>query len=365
MQGRGGIAQAGVQQPQPIEPHGRVEAGVGGGVGGLARGLEPGRPRVHPPADLEPLRARHLQERQHRQQRAQLELRDWIESPRTVELCPCRTPAPSRCVHPRQQPVGHPPDVVGVPGIGEEIREALGAVHVVQVGRDLERGHGGDVGRIVHQLAGDALPRLPIAQREGAERAGLLHLVRRPERQQPPHQGIHRLAPAFDGRDPRQVHQRFFVLRIQREHPLECRAGLCGRPAAQRVGLEEELTQLQVRLEVIGVVVHRPAVEPLGIGPRPRATRGERFHQQAVVLREPAGEVRRRVGREAGQAVLAGPLGGDTQAVVCQGERGVPLDRATKRLLGRDVAARAQLTLAGEILLQRVERVGSGGRDPR
>ena len=96
-----------------------------------------------------------------------------------------------------------------------------------------------------------------------------------------------------------------------------------------------------MRLDVVGVVDHHLAVEPLGVGPGARPARGERVHQQAVVIREPAAEAGSRVGGQAGETVLARPLGGDAEPVVGEGEGRVEIDRDAERLLRGDVAARS------------------------
>jgi len=81
------------------------------------------------------------------------------------------------------------------------------------------------------------------------------------------------------------------------------------------------------------------------------------------VIREPAAGAGSRVGGQAGETVLARPLGGDAEPVVGEGEGRVEIDRDAERLLRGDVAARSQLALAGEIALERVERPGGIGGD--
>ena len=96
----------------------------------------------------------------------------------------------------------------------------------------------------------------------------------------------HLVGPPLDGGDADQVHHRGHVVGVEPQHPLERLARLGGRAAAERIGVEQQVAQVEPGLDVVGVGAGDRLVERLGLGPPRRGAR-------RAARRTPAGRAAR------------------------------------------------------------------------
>ena len=161
------------------------------------------------------------------------------------------------------------------------------------------------------------------------------------------------------------MHHRAHVIRLQRDDPLERAARLRDRSSAQRVEVEEQVAQVEPRLDVVGIGAGDGVVERLGlthgsVQPGPLGAQ-----DQLVVGREPGPMPVGLLGEPAGDVGQGAAGRRRREPVVGQRKAAIRVHRRLKSLHGVEVTPAAELALALEIRAQRLERPGGERRDQR
>ena len=104
---------------------------------------------------------------------------------------------------------------------GEPAPEPLAPIQVVGEDCYLQRSDCRHIAGVRQDLLGDTLLSRPVAQGEGAKRAGLDHSRALDRRTHPAKERVHLLDFAFDRGDPGQVDESLSILRVPGKHLLE------------------------------------------------------------------------------------------------------------------------------------------------
>ena len=121
--------------------------------------------------------------------------------------------------------------------------------------------------------------------------------------------------------------------------------------------MEEHLTELEPRLDVLGMGGDDRAVTALGVSGRASPPRQERLEEAPVVLGQPSAVSERLLGRLGLDVRARCPLAGEAQPVPREREEAVLGDGRLERLDRLTELSRAQVSLTLEIRFQRGKRV--------